>query len=84
MTYTVQVKVMPLKDLLDPQGKAVMGGLKNLGINSIADVRIGKHIDLQVEAATQEEAVKIAEDAAKKLLANPVMEFFEISATANH
>jgi phosphoribosylformylglycinamidine synthase subunit PurS len=84
MTYTVQVKVMPLKDLLDPQGKAVMGGLKNLGINSIADVRIGKHIDLQVEAATQEEAVKIAADAAKKLLANPVMEFFEISATANH
>ncbi len=78
MIYTVQVKVMPLKDLLDPQGKAVMGGLKNLGIGSIADVRIGKHIDLQVEAATKEEAVAIAEEATKKLLANPVMEYFEI------
>jgi phosphoribosylformylglycinamidine synthase PurS subunit len=78
MIYTVQVKVMPLKDLLDPQGKAVMGGLKNLGINSVADVRIGKHIDLQVEAATKEEAIKTAEEAAKKLLANPVMEYFEI------
>jgi phosphoribosylformylglycinamidine synthase subunit PurS len=78
MTYTVQVKVMPLKDLLDPQGKAVMGGLKNLGISSVADVRIGKHIDLQVEAATKEDAIAIAEEATKKLLANPVMEYFEI------
>jgi phosphoribosylformylglycinamidine synthase len=78
MIYTVQVKVMPLKDLLDPQGKAVMGGLKNLGITNVADVRIGKHIDLQVEAATKEEAVAIAEEATKKLLANAVMEYFEI------
>lgn len=36
MTYTVQVKVMPLKELLDPQGKAVMGGLENLGIKEVA------------------------------------------------
>ncbi len=79
MIYTVQVKVMPLKDLLDPQGKAVMGGLKNLGIGSVADVRIGKHIDLQIEAATKEEAIAIAEDAAKKLLANAVMEYFELT-----
>ena len=79
MIYTVQVKVMPLKDLLDPQGKAVMGGLKNLGISSVADVRIGKHIDLQVEAATKEEAAAIAEEATKKLLANAVMEYFEIT-----
>lgn len=78
MIYTVQVKVMPLKDLLDPQGKAVMGGLKNLGITNVADVRIGKHIDLQVDAATKEEAVAIAEEATKKLLANAVMEYFEI------
>lgn len=70
---------MPLKDLLDPQGKAVMGGLNNLGISTIADVRIGKHIDLQVEAASKEDAVKTAEEATKKLLANPVMEYFEIS-----
>ena len=79
MTYTAQIKVMPLKDLLDPQGKAVLGGLQNLGISTVADVRIGKHIDLQVEAASKEEAEKIAAEAAKKLLANPVMEMFEIS-----
>ena len=79
MTYTVQVKVMPLKDLLDPQGKAVMGGLQNLGLNNVNDVRIGKHIDLTIEADSKEAASSLAEEAAKKLLANPVMETFEIS-----
>ena len=79
MTYTVQVKVMPLKELLDPQGKAVMGGLSNLGLNKVQDVRIGKNITLQVDAATADAARQIAEDAAKKLLANPVMEMFEVS-----
>lgn len=70
---------MPLKDLLDPQGKAVMGGLNNLGIQNVSDVRIGKHIDLQIEADTKEAALAVAEEAAKKLLANPVMEFFELT-----
>lgn len=78
MTYTVQVKVMPLKELLDPQGKAVMGGLQNLGLGNIQDVRVGKNITLQVEANTPDQAKEIAEEASKKLLANPVMEYFEI------
>lgn len=79
MQYTVQVKVMPLKDLLDPQGKAVMGGLANLGLGGVEDVRIGKNILLQIEAASADEAKKIAEEAAQKLLANPVMEQFEVT-----
>ena len=78
MTYNVQIKVMPLKDLLDPQGKAVVGALKNLSITSVEDVRIGKHITLQIEATSEEEAKAIADNASKKLLANPVMEFYEI------
>jgi phosphoribosylformylglycinamidine synthase subunit PurS len=79
MTFSVQVKVMPLKELLDPQGKAVMSGLQSLGIKSVSDVRIGKSIALQVEAGTADEARQIAEEAGKKLLANPVMEYFEIA-----
>jgi phosphoribosylformylglycinamidine synthase len=79
MTYTVQVKVMPLKELLDPQGKAVIGGLQNLGLNKIEDVRIGKNITLQVNAESTDQAKQIAEEATKKLLANPVMEYFEIN-----
>jgi len=78
MKFSVQVHVMPLKELLDPQGKAVLGGLKNLGLVSVEDVRVGKHISLQIEAASQEEARVIAEEASKKLLANPVMEYFEL------
>lgn len=78
MTYNVQIKVMLLKDLLDPQGKAVQAGLKNLGLNGVNDVRIGKHITLQIDAGSEEEAKALADDASKKLLANPVMEFYEI------
>jgi phosphoribosylformylglycinamidine synthase len=78
MTYNVQIKVMLLKDLLDPQGKAVQAGLKNLGLNGVNDVRIGKHITLQIDANSEQEAKQLADDASKKLLANPVMEFYEI------
>lgn len=79
MKFTVQVKVMPLKELLDPQGKAVLGGLGNLGMKGIEDVRIGKNITLQIEAGSKEEAQGLAEEASKKLLANPVMEYYEIN-----
>ncbi len=78
MNFSAEIKVMPLKELLDPQGKAVMGGLQNLGINAVEDVRIGKHILLKIEATSKEEAQSIAEEAAKKLLANPVMEQFDV------
>lgn len=79
MTYTVQIKVMPLKELLDPQGKAVIGGLQNLGLSGVEDVRVGKNITLQVNADSQEAATAIADEAAKKLLCNAVMEYYEIS-----
>jgi phosphoribosylformylglycinamidine synthase len=81
MQYTVQVKVMPLKELLDPQGKAVMTGLGNLGLKAVHDVRIGKCISLQIEAGSEQEAEQIAGEAAKKLLANGVMEYFEVSVS---
>lgn len=78
MTYNVQIKVMLLKDLLDPQGKAVQAGMSNLGFNNVNDVRIGKHITLAVDADNEEKAKAVADEAAKKLLANPVMEYYEI------
>ena len=78
MTYNVEIKVMPLKELLDPQGKAVMGGLANLGLTTIQDVRVGKNISVQVEADSADQAKELARAAAQKLLANPVMEYFEL------
>jgi phosphoribosylformylglycinamidine synthase len=79
MQFTVQVTVMPLKELLDPQGKAVLTGLGNLGLKSIKDVRVGKNILLHIEAPSEAEAKQLAEEAGKKLLANQVMEYFEVT-----
>ena len=78
MIYTVHIKVMPLKNLLDPQGKAVLAGLHNLGLGTVEDVRMGKHITLQVNAVNEAAAKAVAEEAGIKLLANAVMEKFEI------
>jgi phosphoribosylformylglycinamidine synthase subunit PurS len=79
MIFSAQIKVMPLTNLLDPQGKAVLGGLANLGITGITDARIGKQIDLTIEASNADEAKQKADDAAKKLLANAVMEQYDIT-----
>jgi len=79
MTYTAEINVMPLKELLDPQGKAVHHGLNNLGMKEVNDVRIGKHMILKIEAENANTAKEIAESACKKLLANPVMEHYELT-----
>jgi phosphoribosylformylglycinamidine synthase len=55
-----------------------MGGLENLGLRGVEDVRVGKHITLQVNADSEEAARQLADEASKKLLANQVMEFYEI------
>lgn len=78
MKYIAEINVMPLKDLLDPAGKAVLGGLEKLGISSASDVRIGKHIQLHINCDSEGEAMAIAQEAVRKLLANPVMEQAEI------
>ena len=83
MIFFAEIKVMPLKELLDPQGKAVMSGLENLGLKNVEDVRIGKHIILQVNTSSKEEAMAIAEEAAKKLLANQVMEEYTIQVQSS-
>ena len=81
MKFLAEINVMPQKEILDPQGKAVRIGLQNLGINQVADVRIGKHITLRLEAASEAEANEIVTNACKKLLANLIMEEFEFTLT---
>lgn len=77
MKFTAEINVMPLKEILDPQGKAVTGSMKNLGLSEIQNVRIGKHITLQVEAENKEAASQKVDTACKKLLANLIMESYE-------
>ncbi len=81
MKYIAHINVMPLKELLDPQGKAVNTSLHNLGLTSLHDVRIGKHITLYVDAPGKDEADKLVREACKKLLANQVMEAFDFTLT---
>ena len=76
--WLVTIEVMLHPAILDPQGKATLYGLKNLGFESIHTVRIGKRIELQITAATAADAETIGKEAATKLLANPVMETFMI------
>jgi phosphoribosylformylglycinamidine synthase subunit PurS len=81
MKFKAEIDVMPLEALLDPQGKAVVSGLKNLGMNTVIDVRVGKHITLTMEARTKEEAEQQTDEACKKLLANPIMESYKFALT---
>lgn len=77
MKYTANINVMPLKALLDPQGKTVTASMKKLNLPEIENVRIGKHITLEIEASGKEVAKQKVDEACKKLLANPIMEFYE-------
>jgi len=83
MKFIAEIDVMPLKALLDPQGKAVTLGLKNMGFSEIENVRVGKHITLEVDADSKETAKEKVETACKKLLSNPIMESFHFTLNEN-
>jgi phosphoribosylformylglycinamidine synthase PurS subunit len=83
MKFTAEIDVMPLKALLDPQGRAVTGVLKNIGLAELENVRIGKHITVEVDASSEEVAKQKVEEACKKLLSNPIMESFQFTVKAN-
>ncbi len=73
-----QIKVKLKSGILDPQGKTVHHALQHLGFHQIKDVRIGKLMEIELEDMPEAEARKLLEDASRKLLANPVVEEFEI------
>ena len=82
MKFLASINIMPKKEILDPQGKAVTGSMKNLGLPEIENVRIGKHITFQLTADSSAEAKSKAEIACSKLLANIIMEEFEVTVSA--
>lgn len=79
--FIADIDVMPLKALLDPQGKAVTGSMKNLHLSEIENVRIGKHITLEITADNENAARAKVDEACKKLLCNQIMEFYEFKLT---
>jgi len=76
---TVLVKVMLKGGVLDPQGKAIADALHRLGYTAVADVRAGKLFRIEVDTADAAHAREVGTAMAKKLLANPVIEDFEIA-----
>ena len=75
----VVVDVMPKPEILDPQGKAVLGALPRLGFDLVTDVRQGKRFELQVEGEVTDEVLAEIERVAGTLLSNPVIENFTVS-----
>ena len=76
MKFKAEIDIMPLKSLLDPQGKSVSASMKNIDLSEIDNVRIGKHITLDVEADNLESAEQKVDTACKKMLCNQIMESY--------
>jgi phosphoribosylformylglycinamidine synthase subunit PurS len=79
MIFIAEIKVMPHKELLDPQGKTVSNNMKNLDIQGVEDIRIGKNIVIRLEATDENDARQKVSLACEKLLANPIMESYQFS-----
>ncbi|HYT82455.1 MAG TPA: phosphoribosylformylglycinamidine synthase subunit PurS [Gemmatimonadales bacterium] len=77
--FTVEIRVMPRAALLDPQGQAVQHALHALGFTDIGTVRVGKHLVVEVQAATREEATAQVRTMCDRLLANPVTEDYHVA-----
>ena len=73
MKFIAEINIMPLKALLDPQGKAVTNSMKN----EVSNVRIGKHITLEIEADTESAAGARVDEACQKILSNPIIEGYD-------
>jgi phosphoribosylformylglycinamidine synthase PurS subunit len=81
-THRFAVNVLPKDGILDPQGRAVERSLPHLGVDGVADVRVGRRVELTVEAADEAAARAVVERLASELLSNPLIERFEVQPLA--
>ncbi len=82
MKFRAEIKVMPHKELLDPQGKTVAKNMSNVHIEGVEDVRIGKNIELTLNANDKGSAEQKVEQACKSILVNTIMESYEYTIEA--
>jgi phosphoribosylformylglycinamidine synthase len=81
MKYFAHIKIMLKRGILDVQGKTVETALHSIEFQDITNVRIGKFVELEIEADNRDSAMALVESACSKLIANPIIEDFEISLT---
>ena len=74
----VRVFVTLKPSVFDPQGHTIVEALHSMGYDSVSDVRQGKYFELDVQAAGEEGATKVASEVADRLLANPVIESYRL------
>jgi phosphoribosylformylglycinamidine synthase PurS subunit len=79
-SYRFSVDVMPKEGILDPQGRAVEGSLPHLGVTAVHDVRVGRRVEMTVDAASEAEARLIVERLAGELFGNPLIESWSVEA----
>ena len=79
MKFKAEIDVMPLKSLLDPQGKAVSASMGNVGLSEIKNVRIGKHVTLEIKADDLQSAKEKVDTACQKMLCNQIMESYNFT-----
>jgi phosphoribosylformylglycinamidine synthase len=77
-TFIAEIDIMPHAQILDPQGKAISGSMKNLGLPEIGNIRVGKHIRLEIQAKNEESAREKADQACRLLLVNLIMEEYDL------
>jgi len=82
MKYRFQVVVSLKPGLLDPQGKAIEGSLPSMGWANASNVRVGKYVELVVDAETEAAAASQVDEMARRLLSNPVIESYRIVGSA--
>ena len=80
--FRVSVHITPRRGILDPQGKAVQGALHSLGFSGVTEVHIGRYVVVETEAENARAAEADVREMCKRLLANPVIEDFEIETAA--
>lgn len=76
MKFIAEIDIMPHRELLDPQGKAVVNNMKHLDLSGIHDIRIGRHVSMSLDANSETEARQKVDTACQKLLANQIMETY--------
>ena len=83
MKFLVKINIMPQDALLDPQGKTVENNTSKLGIDNISNIRIGKHISLQIDSDSQNAAELTVKELCEKILVNQITEQYDFTIDRN-
>jgi phosphoribosylformylglycinamidine synthase subunit PurS len=82
MQFIAAIDIMPHRELLDPQGKTVLNNLKHLDLTGVTDVRMGRHVSMTLEAASESDAHQKVDTACRNLLANMIVETYHFELKA--